>query len=147
MAKTGFEGMDSEDDYHLNEQQDKQRVRRDSLIWIAIAVVAAGFLIWNIYEHYQERQIIQQCASSQGTYHAASGQVWYEDDTGKMYKFTVSDDQNLKDEEKITVYYQRENPTVAALATTSRYWILAYCVLSVVIAGSVFMTVRTIRKG
>lgn len=147
MAKAGFEGMDSQDDYHLNEQQGKRMVRKDSLIWFVIAVVAAGFLIWNIYEHYEMRKVLDSYTAVEGTYHAASGTVWYEDGAGKLYKVQITNDRNLKDEDTITVYYDPEYPHIWGIKPAMKGWILTYTLLSVVVVGCVYMGVHRIVKG
>lgn len=147
MAKSGFEGMDSQDDYHLNEQQEKRRVRKDSLIWFAIAVVAAGFLIWNIYEHYQMQKVLDSYTAVEGTYHAAAGTVWYEDASGKLYKVEITNDRNLKDEDKITVYYDPEYPHLYGIEPSPKGFVIEYVLLSAVVVGAVFMGVRRIIKG
>lgn len=147
MAKSGFEGMDAEQDYHLNEAQQKHALRKDSLIWLVIAVVAAGFLIWNLYEHLQERKVIDSCVAAEGTYHAATSKVDYTDSDGNQYLFEITNDRSLQDGDRITVYYWPDDPKVAGIATSVKYWVLVYSVLSVVIAGCLFMFIRRLKKG
>lgn len=128
-------------------ESEKDEQSYEARVWWMFLVVAIIVLSYTIWHHYLNHNLVQNgtCIEAQYFIQSNQAQARYQDESGQIYTYNLSNLDADHDEDTVKLYYMTDIRH-ATPKRTIKFWLFSYTVFGLMFVGCIFKLYLIYKK-